>query len=464
VPVLVAVVLSVVSPASAQTEPTTWVVDDDGVQCPGALPTIEAAVIAAADGDTVEVCPGTYTETVTVDESITLKGARAGQDARTRGAGDESILNHPSGSLRLEADDVVVDGFTIREATTAEGGALGAGIYTSPSFAGYTIRNNVLRDNITGLYLNSSGTLSSLVRRNLIRDNNEPGPGRRTGTGIYSDLGLAYALIEENKFVGHNQASVNLSGGRNGSTTSHTEITILDNLLVRDNSISFYNTTFGAVIGNVLRKSQGSGVYIGGGVRSLDILANDFLSGTGFAGVRFAADSSEPEPSSDILVRYNIFSGNANWGVFVREDRYAGILDARRNWWGHSSGPREWGNGFGDAVSAHVSFFPWSTGSSFNGYARCSNRFTGGEDVVRGTAASEILCGGGGDDLIKGGGGRDLLRGGGGDDILKGQRGPDKIIGDLGDDVIKGGGGADWVQGWDGLDVCEGENEATCEL
>src|SRR5436309_6845189 len=62
----------------------TLVVDDDHVQCPAATyTTIQAAVNAANAGDTVKVCAGTYHELVTVNKSITLKGAQAGVDART---------------------------------------------------------------------------------------------------------------------------------------------------------------------------------------------------------------------------------------------------------------------------------------------------------------------------------------------------------------------------------------------
>lgn len=45
-------------------------VDDDKVQCPGAAFTsIQAAVDAAAPGDSIQVCNGTYRETVTVDKN-----------------------------------------------------------------------------------------------------------------------------------------------------------------------------------------------------------------------------------------------------------------------------------------------------------------------------------------------------------------------------------------------------------
>jgi len=53
---------------------STFMVDDDGKQCPDAdFSSIQAAVDAAAPGDTIEVCPGTYREQVTIDkDNLTL--------------------------------------------------------------------------------------------------------------------------------------------------------------------------------------------------------------------------------------------------------------------------------------------------------------------------------------------------------------------------------------------------------
>ena len=54
------------APAVALPDPptgTTLIVDDDHMQCPNATFTsINAAVIAAAPGDTIKVCPGIYRE------------------------------------------------------------------------------------------------------------------------------------------------------------------------------------------------------------------------------------------------------------------------------------------------------------------------------------------------------------------------------------------------------------------
>jgi hypothetical protein len=57
--------LAFAAPAGAATQ----TVDDDHVQCPDAqFTSIQAAVQAAAPNDTVQVCAGTYQETVTVDK------------------------------------------------------------------------------------------------------------------------------------------------------------------------------------------------------------------------------------------------------------------------------------------------------------------------------------------------------------------------------------------------------------
>jgi pectin methylesterase-like acyl-CoA thioesterase len=52
---------------TALAAPNTLVVDDDKVQCPNAdFTSIQAAVTAATPGTTIVVCPGTYTEQVTI--------------------------------------------------------------------------------------------------------------------------------------------------------------------------------------------------------------------------------------------------------------------------------------------------------------------------------------------------------------------------------------------------------------
>src|SRR5437762_10489585 len=66
--------------APAAANQRTLVVDDDRQQCPGAdYTSINAAILAAAPGDKIRVCPGLYNETVVVSKAgLSLQGSTNG--------------------------------------------------------------------------------------------------------------------------------------------------------------------------------------------------------------------------------------------------------------------------------------------------------------------------------------------------------------------------------------------------
>jgi hypothetical protein len=133
------------------------VVDDDGMECPGApFTTIQAAVTSAISGDTIQVCAGTYKENVTINKSLTLNGANAGVAGNAvRGA--ESIILTNGNQLNVvtvTAANVMVDGFTVDgDDPLATGVTLFSGddtnvqhgIRVSATFGNQTVRNNIIR-------------------------------------------------------------------------------------------------------------------------------------------------------------------------------------------------------------------------------------------------------------------------------------------------------------------------------
>jgi len=465
-------VASLVEGASPVSAAEIWIVDD-GQPCLAGVDfdSIQEAVNHpdVDPGDLVKVCPGVYSETVTVTKELRFLGPQAGVDARTRPGGDttEAIVGRSGGAFDVRVDGVVIDGFKI-----SGGVDPGWGVRLDPSASGYRFINNIVEDNAFGLFLNSDETSQTVVQRNLFKNNNRDAPPTgdddRDGNGIYSDLGLNNAVIDSNNFVGHSSNAIFLAGGTFDSTTSQFDVTISSNHLGSDNAIALINTRAALIIDNVHVGSLGSGVYIGGGVRGLDIVGNVYRNGSG-RGIRIAASVlREPDPNSDIRIYDNEFDGNAGRAVDVEDgSRYSGILDARYNWWDSASGPSGWGNGAGQSVSAHVNFFPWALDLDFERLASCRNRSTRRSDVVDGTSGNDILCGAGGDDILRGRGGNDLLIGGSGDDLLKGAGGNDAQIGGKGFDLVSGGAGFDSLQGWEDHDLCltgdDGGQTATCE-
>ncbi|HJX68767.1 MAG TPA: hypothetical protein VJ406_00900, partial [Dehalococcoidia bacterium] len=89
------------------------------IRVPGDYPTIQAAINAASDGDTIMVAAGLYKENVNINKSLTLKGFQAGVDARNR-SGPETIIEPAEGTgirvITAANRVVVIDGLTVRNA------------------------------------------------------------------------------------------------------------------------------------------------------------------------------------------------------------------------------------------------------------------------------------------------------------------------------------------------------------
>jgi nitrous oxidase accessory protein NosD len=145
---------------------------------------IQEAVDAASAGNTINVAAGTYPELVNVNKTVTLLGAQAGVDARTRTGVPESIvngtvLNAPfrTTAFNITASGATVDGFTVRD--QSDNNVFNAGIVMANTTSGVTVRNNIITNNVIGIFAGSSG--ASLIERNLFDGNNTPGPAGGAG-------------------------------------------------------------------------------------------------------------------------------------------------------------------------------------------------------------------------------------------------------------------------------------------
>jgi len=127
-------------------EAKMYIVDDDGFYS-----SINEAVLAAGDGDTLYVKPGIYKEHILLDKSLTIMPLR-GEEGGIFLEYDGNPLGFGIG---VQADGCVIEGLTITNFT-------GPGIYVDSD--GNYIRDNLFINDLHGVFLNSSS-------QNTIEDN-----------------------------------------------------------------------------------------------------------------------------------------------------------------------------------------------------------------------------------------------------------------------------------------------------
>jgi parallel beta-helix repeat protein len=314
----------------------------------GCFATINAALAAAAPGDTINVAAGVYNEQVNVTKAgLSLRGARAGTSACARsGTSGESIIANQNGPLQLTADNVSVDGFVLQGASQQAN----AGITTSASHSGHRILNNIIQDNVQGIYLNSSGANPTTVQGNSFKNNSVSGAG--SGNGIYSDAGLKNVEISFNCFSGHSNASIVIVGAPdkqmnigvlNNQATGEQllELLFVKNALVKGNRASIAPAAAHAVIS------------VGGADDGITIEGNT-LSANNTRAIR-VSDLYTVGVNTNVTLSCNRVSG-AFGGLIVEPNSYTGALNAENNWWGCNAGPNQSGCA---TVTASVDFTPW---------------------------------------------------------------------------------------------------------
>jgi hypothetical protein len=326
--------------ASAALANTQWVNNDAAVggntSCanPG-FNDIQSAVTAAAAGDTVHVCAGTYAGGVDVPKTLTLVGAKAGVDARTRSQTGESIISGgpDTGGLFLHADGIVVNGFTIRNEVN------GPGIYTSPASSGYRILNDIVTNNVFGVYLNTGAATQTLVQRNLITNNNQTGSAN--GNGIYTDQGTQNVLIRQNALRRNMNSAILFT---NVSPTVNSDITVRSNLAVNNASFVLLfgrnqNVTISSNHTNDTIASdnanQGSAVRVDGDANGVAIRRNTILHSP-FSGVAVRDGSAEDTTGpTGVEIAFNTIKYAVNDGIDVTS-MVPGSVNAHGNTIRHS--------------------------------------------------------------------------------------------------------------------------------
>lgn len=268
---------------------STWVVDKDKFQCPNAqFTSIQAAVNAAAPGDTIKVCPDQYNESVNVFKpGLSLIGpthpnlGMCSIETAPDPTKDAIVTGGAGPSFNLTNREIKLTGFAVQGASD--------GIDTSAAYSAYQITGNLVQHNsVRGINFVSSGLELSKVESNCIRLN---------PNGLQSEGGgdLRYAVVDHNVTYRNSVDGLDFSGAG-----ARAYLTITANTSIEDSfgGISLDNS-IGTVIKNNTTQStptsfaNGAAIYIGGGNNGLDITGNKINDGIG-NGIRFDQSNFSP--------------------------------------------------------------------------------------------------------------------------------------------------------------------------
>ena len=344
--------------------------------------TIQAAVNAASPGAVITVDAGNYKEQVTVNKPLTIRGAKAGVDARSSSRGTASkesivtgvsVTGGISSSFYITSSDVTLDGFTIQGETNGSNIATGAGIAMAPNIAGAHILNNIVQNNVSGLFLsNNSSTDAALIQHNLFQNNNNA--GLNGGRGIYTDgslfgTAITNVAIDSNTFI-NNHGSSGTTGAEAAiafeaqTPGKQSNIRITNNIFqANGKAVLFFNTTNILFRGNtVTGQGDPSGtVRFEGGDTAVTIVNNTVQNNSGGAVV--IDSKAVPYDDSNFTIEFNNFANNSEGpgdknSVVADADNYDGPLVATNNWWNSASGPGGDGPGTGDTIYGNGSYTP----------------------------------------------------------------------------------------------------------
>lgn len=295
--------------------------------------TIQAAVDAASEGDTILADPGVYPETVTVPKSLHIEGAQHGKDPRGHAFTDESMVGLAAGGWIITAANVTIDGFDV--ANGQGGPATGPGIKLATSASGARILNCRIATYDVGISLASDGVSRDLIQQCEFL---AIGTNLDRAIGIESSGEALGITIDNNLFEGQIEAGIRIastSGIQSHIVISNNQFPYVGEyqggvFLADASDVQvFSNSISGAYVAGITLGGNDSGVTINGNtITSYDkpavAISNELASGA----------------NQKVAIHLNRLHSIIGPGIAVSAGSYAGgAVDARDNWWGTNGGP-----------------------------------------------------------------------------------------------------------------------------
>jgi len=314
------------------------------IRVPADYSTIQAAINAASDGDTIIVAAGTYRENVVINKTLTLQGAKAGVDARTR-SGAETVIQPADGrgiEIVIAANRiVVVDGLTVQNVRT--------GIAAPDPIGKYTVTNITVK-NVRVLNCDKGGITMAYATAATVEYCYVEDTEYAINAGALDPFPPTVATFKNNEIA-------NVKFG----ITGYLKDSLIEGNLIRDfaawgigidgqflNTRIRNNTIAGYAKGAALAFESHHDRRLSENVT----MQRNTLTGNSIGIYMFKTQTK----LTGITANLNNIVGNPRYGVWNEGGE---LLDASKNWWGDDSGPRGAGPGDGDGISTKVLYSPW---------------------------------------------------------------------------------------------------------
>lgn len=331
-------------PKEFLTQPTTtagWLYVGGGG--PGNYSTIQSAISASSNGDTIFVYSGTYPENIVIDKSITLFG----ENKNTTTISGDSL----TATVNITAESVILQGFTIKNDGSQDG------IHTSTG--SHQFINNIFTMTSRGIHLYYSS--GNMIAESLFYDN--------IHSGIYMQVGQNNT-ISQNEFYNNSDEGIYLTGcgithiernsiHENGMGIHALEATgnIITNNTIESNDCGIHfdgmftvHSNFNTISHNKINDNTKCGIHIEHS--EFNVIEFNEIKGNG-RGIDFAFTGGNTIRNNnitssnvveimltfsigDIIIKNNI--NNIQQSLVLLQIN-VGFSDASSNWWGSTQWP-----------------------------------------------------------------------------------------------------------------------------
>ena len=280
--------------------------------------TIQKALDVAEDGDIIYIFGGFYQEDLIINKRVRIVGSIDEVDTVIDSRFDKRYL------IEVTADHVTIEGLTVSDSDDSTTSPIGA-LICLKSNSNQIINNNIVNTSSYGIYIDSNSK-NNLISRNYINN---------TNVGVYvsssttndianneinkcSDYGIYLENSPENNRIYGNL----LNFTKSGITAKYSDsVNITSNTISNSSysSISIYNCNNFFIIGNSIKNSESTGIYLkssaGGMIKDNFVYKN-------IRGIFLDANNNQ--------IKNNTFSSNSGTGIYTNYNTNSNIIYLNR--------------------------------------------------------------------------------------------------------------------------------------